>query len=148
MKKVLFIVALVAVSFAGTAQTSKSTWMLGGGAGFNSSKPDGASSTSTWNLSPSLGYFVMDNLALGASVSIADNGGGTKSNFGPFVRYYFTSLGKSAKLFGNVGANFGDYTEFGVKAGVAYFLNSSIALETALGYSKNTTAKVSNIGLM
>lgn len=147
MKKVLFIVALVAASFAGTAQTSKSTWMLGGGAGFNSTKPDGGSSTSTWNLSPAVGYFVMDNLAIGAGVSIADYGAGSTTNFGPFARYYFTSLGKSAKLYGNVGANFGDYTEFGVSAGVAYFLNSSIALETALGYTKNTDWKTSNIGL-
>jgi hypothetical protein len=147
MKKVLFIAALVAASFAGQAQTSKGTYLLGGGAGFNST-----TGATTWNISPNAGYFVIDNLAAGASVSIAGAGGGTSFGVGPFVRYYFVSLGK-AKVFGNAGFNYnkpsvgGSTTSVGAAAGLAYFLNQSIALETALGYTNNTTAKTSNIGL-
>ncbi len=142
MKKVLFIVALVAASFAGTAQTSKSTWMLGGDAGFASKE-----SVTSWNVSPNIGYFVMDNLAIGANIDLKDDESGSTTNFGPFVRYYFTSLGKSAKLYGNAGANFGDETTFKGAVGVAYFLNSSVALETAAYYENNTDAKTSEYGL-
>lgn len=152
MKKVLFIAALVAASFAGQAQTSKGTYLLGGGAGFNSTSASGGGSTTSWNLSPNAGYFVIDNLAIGTSLSVADFGGGTSFGFGPFVRYYFTSLGK-AKVFGNAGFTYnsfgggGNSTSVGAAAGLAYFLNQSIALEAALGYTNNTTAKTSNIGL-
>ena len=68
--------------------------------------------------------------------------------FGPFVRYYFTSIGKNAKLFGGLNAAFGSHAEGGVSysataiglnAGAAIFLNSSIALEAGLGY---TTIKI------
>ncbi|MFM7710376.1 MAG: hypothetical protein ACKO5C_05620 [Ferruginibacter sp.] len=148
MKKFLFIAVLVAASFTGFSQTSKGTWLLGGGAGFNSVKPSGGSSTTVWNLSPRIGYFLANNLAASANVSIADAGNGTETTFGPAVRYYFTNLGSSAKLYGNVGANFGDnISEMNVAAGVAYFLNSSVALETAIGYSNESKSKVSSIGL-
>lgn len=146
MKKVLFIAALVAASFAGQAQTSKGTYLLGGGAGFNSTK-----GATTWNVSPNAGYFVIDNLAVGANLDVKDQNtaAGTTFGVGPFVRYYFVSLGK-AKVFGNANYAYDGVNKsnsVGAAAGLAYFLNQSIALETALGYTNNTTAKTSNIGL-
>lgn len=63
------------------------------------------------------------------------------------VRYYFTDLGKNAKLFGHAAIGFGSTkpagsgsasvssTEWGIKAGPAFFLSKNIALEATLGYS-------------
>ena len=147
MKKVLLIAAL-AVSSVSFAQTSKSTWMLGGGAGFSSSKTGDLDPTTNLNFSPSIGYFVIDNLAIGAQIVVNSEKTGDVSTsttaFGPSVRYYFTSLGNNAKLFGGLNIAFGSSkqddvsvsaTAFGVEAGAAFFLNQSIALEAGLGYN-------------
>lgn len=153
MKKVFLFAAFTALTSLSFAQTSKSTWLLGGGASFASIKPDVGDSKTYINLAPRAGYFVMDNLALGAELSYSKLGDDEGSTMvGPFVRYYFTSLGSNAKLFGQAEAAFGSTagtstTAFGVHAGVAYFLNNSIALEGALGYDNNTTLKTSTIGV-
>ena len=148
MKKLLIAASLIMIAFVSNAQTSKGTWLLGGDAGFQSVKVDGGGSTSTWNLAPSMGYFLADNIAVRLHVDVSDNGAGTESYFGPALRYYFTSIGSNAKLFGDAGATFGDnYMMIGAKAGAAFFLNNSIALETALAYGNETKSKTTSIGL-
>ncbi|MBP6432957.1 MAG: porin family protein [Ferruginibacter sp.] len=148
MKKVILFAAFAVVAFATQAQTEKSTWLLGGSAGFSSSKT-GDFKTTSFSFAPNAGYFVMDNLAVGAGIgfqSQKDEGDDAVSLFSanPFVRYYFTKLGENAKLFGN--ANFGvgsaksggdsqSFTQWGIAAGPAIFLNKNTALEMTVGYS-------------
>jgi len=171
MKKVILIAVVSAISFAGFSQTSKGTWLAGGTAGFSSLKTGDAKLTII-DLSPNVGYFLINNLALGLNVQIASatsNSGvsgasdvtATSSYFGPQVRYYFTSLGKNAKLFGNgtfvvgstkVGSSASvSSTGWGLSAGSAFFLNKNVALEVALGYSsdkvKDATESTNAIGL-
>ncbi len=170
MKKVFLIAALSAISFAGFSQTSKGTWLVGGTAGFTSSKY-GDAKLSKIDFSPSAGYFVMNNLAVGLEVQV----GSEKSNsgvagaadyttsstfFGPNVRYYFTSLGKNAKLFGSGAFAFGNSkdgsdkvnaTAWGLSAGPAFFLNKNVALEVTVGYSsakvKDDTNSTNSFGI-
>jgi len=146
MKKILSIAIATLVAGTSFAQTSKGNWMVGGSAGFNSEKTGSAASVSTVNISPSAGYFIDKNLAVGASVSLMSVSKSYSSfNFGPMVRYYFSDMGKNAKLFAHAGIGFGSMkpeggvsmssTEWGVKAGPAFFLTKNVALEATLGYS-------------
>lgn len=171
MKKLFLIVSLTAISITGFSQTSKGTWLAGGTAGFTSAKK-GTYKMSSIDFSPNAGYFVINNLALGLNVQI----GSTTTNLGvsgstdikssstyigPNVRYYFTSLGKNAKLFGNGTFVFGSEkagsassvssTGWGLSAGPAFFLNKNVALEVAVGYSsakvKDATDATNTFGL-
>ncbi len=152
MKKVLLGVCML-FTLALSAQTMKGNWLVGGSAGFNSYKPKGADESLT-NISfaPNLGYFLMDNLAVGAAIGYESTsfGDASTSSFGvgPFVRYYFLNLGESAKLMAQASYTFNTETPdegdsvsgstLGLGAGVAYFLNPHVALEGILGYSSNS----------
>jgi len=148
MKKIILFATFVVVAFATQAQTEKSTWLLGGAAGFGSTGKDDYKTTS-FSITPKAGYFAMDNLAIGAglgfsSFKVGDDDATTSLSFGPFVRYYFVNLGENAKLFGNANVDFGSQkesgtsigtTQWGIAAGPAIFLNKNTALEMTLGYS-------------
>lgn len=88
--------ALVMITGASFAQTAKSTWLLGGSAGFNSSK-QGDFKWTQFNLSPNAGYFFMNNLAAGLSLDFSsykeeNTDAQTMFSVGPFIRYYFVDL--------------------------------------------------------
>lgn len=136
MKKLIFTtLAFVAIAFTASAQTSKGTTLLGGGASFQSQ--DG---TSSWQISPSIGSFVKDNLAIGAAASLGGYDGDTSWQLGAFVKPYFGKA-DNGKMFLNANLGFGDQTgstEFAYGAGLGYasFLNKSIALEFSGNYNK------------
>ena len=144
---VLSIVALVTFSFAAQAQTEKGRFLIGGTAGFNNRSINGNGIT-TFNLSPNVGYFIIDNLAIGAQLQLTVRSGEgdfndeTSFGFTPFVRYYFADAGP-ARFFGQGRIGFGStkfannadsYFTFGLGAGVDFFLNDNVALEAFLGY--------------
>lgn len=160
MKKLLLgMFVLVSVSLS--AQTMSGNWLVGGDAGFDSYKPDGATeSLSKFNVSPQIGYFIMDNLAVGALIDYTK--GYDKSStigLGPAVRYYFLDLGESAKLLAQVnflyksitpdGGSATSGSQFGVSAGLAWFLNHHVALEGLVGYRSDSgdLGKGSGIGV-
>ena len=137
------------------AQTEKGTYLLGGGATFQTT--DGES---YFSLNPNVGYFVANNFAVGARANLVFVDDANSYSIGPFARYYFggksagTTSGTTAssstvggKFFGQAGLNVGggknSDTELGVGLGVGYafFLNKSIALETAAYYDKNGERK-------
>ncbi|MCH7402437.1 outer membrane beta-barrel protein [Belliella kenyensis] len=120
MKKGLLVFVLLCCGFTIKAQTEKGRFLLGAGTtvglgevsgpmtiGFSSSKfelADGSTGeikSSNIYLSPKVGYFVLDNLALGLDLALSFGNGKTtqaaietesKSNLfaaGPFARYYF-----------------------------------------------------------
>jgi outer membrane protein len=147
---ILSIVALVvAFACAAQSQTEQGRWLIGGNAGFNNRSVDGNGIT-TFTLSPNVGYFVIDNLAVGGQLLLeetqsAKGGFNDKTSFGftPFVRYYFADAGP-ARFFGQGRIGFGtekfanidaeSYFTFGLGAGVDFFLNDNVALEAFLGY--------------
>ena len=166
MKKVLLsAVALLAFGFAnaqeeekGNGGFAKGDVFVSGGVGFNSGK-QGEFKESNVTFSPAVGYFVAENIALGARLDIMSGkeeafGAEDKmSSFGAevFGRYYWTPasqfsvFGEAAVGFGNskmeyAGGGEDKYKTFGINAGVgvSYFLNSNWAIEAgwgALGYN-------------
>ncbi|MBB2144213.1 hypothetical protein GM921_01835 [Pedobacter sp. LMG 31464] len=145
MKKLLLSLALVAgLGFAASAQTEKGTWMVGAQAAninYNTT-----SEVFSLSLSPQAGYFVKDNLAIGAKLglNVASASGTTATSWGigPFVRGYFGGTEKS-KFFaeGNAGLGGVSYSgasstayNLGATLGYAYFITKNIGLETGLGY--------------
>ncbi len=124
-----------------SAQTEKGTYLLGGGASFQTS--DG---NSAFTLSPNVGYFFINNFAAGLRLSVYATDGYHAYTVGPFARYYF-GTSTSGKFFGQAGINVGGAkntdSEVGVGVGVGYalFLNKSIALETAAYYDKTGHSK-------
>lgn len=150
MKKVIFTLVIAAASFAANAQTAQGNWLIGGGAGFSSGKySGGSSSVSNFFLAPNAGYFVADDIAVGAEIAFMSQTGGY-SSFGasPFVRYYFLPIGDAAKLLAHGSFGFGSSkdgegeesvssTNWKLAAGPAFFLNPNVALEALLYYNSN-----------
>lgn len=145
MKKAIFLFALLLTfNVVARAQTEKGNWMVG--ADVANLDYQFESDVFTINLVPQAGYFVSDNLAVGAMANLGIITGGetvTIFGLGPFIRGYFGSTGKG-KFFGQGNVGFsgvsvrGDTaTQFdaGATLGYAWFLNRSVALETGLGYS-------------
>jgi len=63
MKKILLICFLSFNVLIADAQTDKGDWMIGGGIELNTSK-----SNTTFILNPNIGWFIMNDLALGAQI--------------------------------------------------------------------------------
>lgn len=126
-------------SLTAKAQTEKGTWLLGGSVAFNTS-----GGSSVFMVNPNIGYFLTDNLAAGANLSVATTSGLTTWAIGPFVRGYFTKstsgkpfLGASFLVGGtSVSGNSSTSTGFGVEGGYALFLNRSVALNLMAQYTK------------
>lgn len=123
-----------------SAQTVTSgAWMFGGSAQFSSTKlknSDGA--TTTLNLAPNFGLFIIDDLAAGINLSFMSTsfGGTSNSSFGlgPFVRYYLTD---PIYVQGGVdlGLNDNSATTLGLSVGYSWFIDDALAIEPALFFS-------------
>lgn len=159
MKKVLFATLLMGSVSAVFAQgnINKGDWMLGGDAGFSSQK-HGDYKTTSFGVSPNVGYFFINNLAGGLRLETTSEktelGSSESKNTGlslaPFVRYYFLPASQKVNVFADASFGFGknkyesglidnesDFTQLGIKAGPAIFLTPATALEITLNY--NTT---------
>ena len=174
MKKVLLsAVALLAFGFAnaqeeekGNGGFAKGDVFVSGAVTLGSSKT-GDFKANAFEIAPKVGYFVTENIAIGASVGLQslkfDDGAADATNsglgLGAFGRYYFTPADKFS-LFAELGF---DYTSFdeefdaetgtvyrgsfeskeiglGLGAGMNYFVSSNFSIEAGvavLGYSSN-----------
>jgi outer membrane protein len=149
MKKGLLFFALVIFASAiSYAQTDQGGMMVGGSLGISSTSYEGSTTkSSSFNFSPSFGYFISDNLAIGAGLGFGSNttkAGAVKSTsssfaFGPFARYYkFTSnenfafYGQASLMIGS-GKSAADVksgsTTFAISPGFSYFLNEHWGLD-------------------
>src|SRR5690606_14177853 len=155
MKKFyLTLAAVAALTFTSQAQTEKGKFIVGGGLGFDTeSVKDTDNKSTSFNIMPSAGYFVDDNIAVGvdldyqwikaeynAEFSIAEQ---ASSSFAvaPFGRWY--SANGPVRFFGqlSVPMSWGnqkvndektaDISNYGVELapGIAYFPTSEIGLE-------------------
>mgnify|MGYP003610339390 CR=1 FL=1 len=174
MKKIILTVAAVfAFGFANAQDKTESSEGFSKGDVFASgaislgSSKTGDFKANSFEFAPKVGYFVSENIAVGASVGFnslkLDNGSDDAKNsgvgFGAFGRYYFTPASKFS-LFAELGV---DYTttdeEFdaedgtlyassfeskelglGLGLGMNYFVSSNFSLEAGiavLGYTSN-----------
>ncbi len=133
---------------------------ISGSFGYDSSST-GDAKDNTFEVSPRVGYFVAENIAIGARLGYTtrsqENGAGGEVdtntfNVGGFGRYYFTPASKFS-IFGEFGLDYfsskvdvgaGDATTdgfgVGVGPGVSYFLGSNFAIEAfwgALAYASS-----------
>jgi outer membrane protein len=166
MKKIFFVIVFVTtVVTMGKAQFSSGTFLIGGttslSMNFDTEKSKSGSTTSTdgkttsFSLEPSAGYFFMDNLAVGAGITLSTStfkadGSGNKFNqtstlLTPFARYYFNKFyaqgafqfgsQKSEITSGSTTTSSKDaITGWSLAGGYALFLNESVALEPQVGY--------------
>ena len=152
MKKILFSTLFILACSLGaaTAQLQKGSTMVGGSVG-NIGFGLGSGSHFNINLTPRLGYFIEDNIAIGAKLDAGftgQRGGNTTYNYGVngFGRYYFgpkefDTLLKQGRWFAEAGvgvsglknADAGFNINFG--PGYAYFLNEHVAVEALALYN-------------
>jgi outer membrane protein len=144
-KPTFLLIVMLCLSGLVSAQTvGKGAWMLGGSLGFSSTKvKDADVSTTHIFLNPNVGYFIMDDLALGLDIAFFSEStdGESESNFGfgPYARYYITD-----PIFLQVGYAFdaspfdsqlfqaGGGSTFHAAVGYSWFLNNGVAIEPAL----------------
>lgn len=158
--RLLFIAALLFTGVA-NAQITKGNWMVGGSGSFTSSKNnstygfDGSTSAyriNAFELTPDIGYFFIDKLAVGTVINFnyfgspdSDLKGTHSYGIGPFVRYYFLKPETRINVFAEASYHY-SFTDksvigkfetngYAFKAGPAIFFNSSVALECTLQYN-------------
>lgn len=156
MKKVILTaIAVLGFAFA-NAQTggfSKGDAFISGALNVVSEKT-GDAKTNGFIVEPKVGYFVSENIAIGAKLGFGTTKIGEEktNNFtaGAFGRYYFTPASQFS-VYGQAGLDFtnskekpGDFksNEIGanVGLGLSYFLSNHFAIEATwlgLGYSVN-----------
>ncbi len=162
MKKIIGILAFfLFLSSVGYCQFTKGKFIAGGSfsATSNSYKYNDGSTTSkssSVSVNPQVGYFIVDNFAAGAGLSLSHSvykapsgspSGELSSNnisFSPFVRYYIDKffgqatfeLGSSKTKTDNTNFNFKN-SGWSLSAGYAYLLNEHVAIEPQIGYGTN-----------
>lgn len=150
----LFLAALFFFNIA-ISQITKKNWMIGGSGLISTQSQKITGSTikgSDINLSPNLGYFILDKLAIGARLGYKYNRTefnnivtkNTRYSFGPFFRYYYLKPEKVVNLFTEGAYQYskvsatntlgGADNTFRLSAGPAIFFNSSVGLEVTLNY--------------
>lgn len=155
-KSITLIFALAITATTAVAQTSAGNMMVGGSLDFSSvSRQSGSlNDISSVTFSPSFGYFVRDNFAVGTSLTLGSTRTGTgaaktvSSTFamGPFARYYIFTANERFGFFGQAGLNFGSgktdppagtvtrnsFISFSVSPGAAYFFTDHWAMEFSI----------------
>ena len=167
MKKIILtIAAICAVSFAnaqdstdGTPGFAKGDLYLTGTAGFSNVKT-GDSKDNSFTLSPGLGYFITENVALEGQLSYmsgtVENAGvetktdgfgitaGAKYFWTPASRFSLSLGGNISYMSSKVEVGGGDFTEkeigINIPLGLHYFVSDSFAITSSyggFGYSSN-----------
>jgi outer membrane protein len=163
MKKITILVIAIASSFAAFAQYNQGRMLVGGSfelsTNTDKTRDGGRTITNgtrtTFNLSPRFGYFIMDNLAIGAGVGLGLSKWNSKNNgsdyntssisFQPFARYYLPvnvffhgEFGVGTSTTKSEDSNFADYKynsiNLALGAGYALFLTDNVAVEPMLTY--------------
>jgi len=148
-------------------QLDKGTWLVGGSGSFQSYKNDFQMppnsvqyKVTTISISSSVGYFIMEKLALGLrptyslekekAIGSTGNVGGGESNYsilelGAFGRWYFLNKKKNYNILSDLSYHYGIYSNFGTNTGHTntfkfltgpeFYFNSSVGIELLLGYS-------------
>lgn len=150
MRKIKFLLVGLTV-FAATntfAQVNKGQWLIGGDAGFSSSKTGSGPSLTSISLSPNVGYFFINNFAGGGRISFASVSQNSQTASAvlaaPFLRYYFLPSSKNVNVFADASYGFGStkasggssssFNAYQIMAGPAIFLNPKTALQFAPFY--------------
>jgi hypothetical protein len=156
MNKLFALAFLGLTSSIAHAQTTpliKGRGLLSGSIGYRSDKYRGSDNQDTFNFTPTIGYFVADNLALGLNGNLQLLGGNSSVfgqnsySVGPFARYYrFVGGSDKFALYGQGSIGYSHYSGgfnfgyLGITPGLAFFPIPRFGLEASLrglSYSSN-----------
>lgn len=147
----LLTLSFAFATFFASAQINQGTILVGASSssGVQSIKSGNYSET-LFILNTKIGYFISENLALGANIGITKFGGLDQTTFGAFGRYYISGkyfLGAGYSSTKSNGSNSVGLLNF--EGGYAAFLTNNIAIEPALTYQLGTgdASQNSTIGL-
>jgi hypothetical protein len=149
MKKLIVLLVAVSLYQGVHSQTNGGDWLIGGNLRINTTKAD-----NEFTFQPNLGYFFTRGFAAGSEflVSFSRFGDEKSSSIGvgPFARYYFNLKNPAVKPLLHSSFNFASVTtrqnniknrntvtSLLVAAGIAYFINDNVALETLAGYNRS-----------
>ena len=170
MKKITLFVISICATFGAYSQYNQGRMLVGGSLSFSTvtdkTKDSGTTTTlgksTDFSLAPQFGYFVIDNLAVGAGLDIGlgkwkdefdsdDNWNYSSIELIPFVRYYLKQniffqgmigVGSQKNKYGS--ANTTEYKDaifsWSLAAGYAYFLTDNVAVEPIIGYGSTSWA--------
>lgn len=159
------LISIITLFFLGAkAQITKKNWLVGGKATFSSLKSSSTAyvqfKQTNVQISPLVGYFVIDKLAFGLKPSFtygSNNIANTSTviSVGPLARYYWLDPEKIFNLFTEIDYAYGSNTGkgqgkgqhlniFSFSAGPVIYFNNSVGLEFSIGYA--TTKVVDFIG--
>lgn len=173
MKRFIMALAILTGTLASlNAQTEQGAFLLAGNTqiGFTSetSEPDQGgieTTTNTFSFEPTAGYFVIDNLAIGAGLGLTfqnrETGNQetsfTRFDFGPLARYYFGE--DNIKFYPQIGFKLlfgsqesgGQETDFNgfffnIGGGAAFFVTDNIAIEGLLAFDLGSQEQESGNG--
>ena len=154
-KLTLLFFAFFLTTFYVGAQTLKGNMMAGGNLSFQNQTYQGSNgSDKSINFYPSFGYFIVDNLAVGAILSLGsttnDTGFSktisTSMGFGPFARYYKFTSNENFAFFGHAqfvvssgkvdntpgGDTKSSGVSFSIAPGFSYFFTKHWALDLSI----------------
>ncbi len=161
MKIILTLISILSFSLTAKCQLDKGIWLVGGTGNFLSSKYKNSSPINSYTsnrldiaISPNVGYFVKDKLAVGLKTDFrkykeqVTSTGGLYSNtnrfsFGPFAKYYFLKKDKQYNILTEFSYQYGLYSfkptkgnsnTFNAALGPVIYFNTSVGLEFLLGY--------------
>lgn len=153
MKRFLILTTVTFLALLGTtsamAQTRKGNFVIAGASSFsviNSSiEKLENSSTTTITLTPSFGYFVINNLAVGLDVALNSTSDLTSYAILPSVSYYLNNgsrfIPKASLGIGYAGTSIEGVKLGGlsIAAGLSgvYMLVSNVGINVGLGYNRN-----------
>ena len=164
-KTFLLIIAVCFLIKNANSQITKGNWLVGGSASFSSLK---SSSTATLQfkqtniqITPLVGYFLMDKFAVGLNPSLTYGSNNLANNstiitIGPFVRYYFLKPENVFNLFTEGSYAYGSITgkgqgtgqrlnTYSISGGPVLYFNSSVGLEFIIAYSTTKIVGFSGI---
>jgi outer membrane protein len=157
MKKAIFTISIILLTtIMVNAQKSsegflKGNSFLSGQFAFNS-ESTGDLKTTSFDFSPTVGFFLSNNVAIGVQMGVSSNQSKFKStkiseeqgfSGGILARYYVNPTSKFS-VFGSAALGFGSTNNktdslkttsfsFGFAPGISYFLSNHFAIETTIG---------------
>jgi hypothetical protein len=149
--------------FTANSQITKGNWLVGGTGKFYSYTTQYRSATysneakhTQIDLSPNIGYFVIDKLVFGVRPAFSSIKGevmtpvGMANNtqrywLGPFGRYYFLPSDRQVNILTDISYQYGFFggipngklNQFSVMAGPVVYFNSCVGIEFLIGYSSS-----------
>lgn len=154
MKKLLLTFMFVSCICGFTlAQTEAGTMMIGGTGTVHVDIDDTDEKVAFLVLSPRIGFFVINNFAIGSAVPVIFSGSERFTNISvgltPFMRVYMGSAASRFLLEARAGYNYSRYNDkvinfsasdkyfsYGGGIGYAHFINEHVGLEFLVSYDK------------